>query len=378
MTLTNNFNQIKTELSSFLLSCNLNNNQINEILSDEFINGILDLCQQEPSGDEFIALIRNFSSEEDLYSINSMQKEFQYQLTTDSYFTRVIQYTIDSLKEIDISSIETRISSSDDSSINSENVKKARIGVGLGLTVLKASASVKAIAGQLGIYTQLAVGTYEQEQKIQNILNTMDAELWAVATGAREAFTTAHEQASPLALDLDGDGVETTTVESGVYFDFAEKSGWVGKDDGLLVRDINNNGLIDDGTELFGNNSVLSSGEKAANGFEALADLDSNSDGVFNSSDTAWNQVKVWKDANQNGEVDSGELLTLEQAGVSGINLNYENETTTDENGNQHKQTGTFIKTDGTTGSVHDVWFDADYANTIDTTDVEISDTIAA
>ncbi len=352
MTLTSNFNQIKAELSSFLLSCNLNNNQINEILSDEFINGILDLCQQEPSGDEFIALIRNFSSEEDLYSISSMQKEFQYQLTTDSYFTRVIQYTIDSLKEIDISFIETRISSSDDSSINSENVKKARIGVGLGLTVLKASASVKAIAGQLGIYTQLAVGTYEQEQKIQNILNNMDAELWAVATGVRGAFSTAHKQSSPLALDLDGDGVETTTVESGVYFDhddngFAEKSGWVGKDDGLLVRDINNNGLIDDGTELFGNNSVLSSGKKAANGFEALADLDSNADGVFNSSDAAWNQVKVWKDANQNGKVDSGELLTLEQAGVSGINLNYENETTTDENGNQHKQTGTFIKTDG-------------------------------
>ena len=42
MTLTSNFNQIKAELSSFLLSCNLNNNQINEILSDEFINGILD------------------------------------------------------------------------------------------------------------------------------------------------------------------------------------------------------------------------------------------------------------------------------------------------------------------------------------------------
>ena len=209
---------------------------------------------------------------------------------------------------------------------------------------------------------------YDLENLIQNV---------------QEKFTTAHKQASPLALDLDGDGVETTTVESGVYFDhddngFAEKSGWVGKDDGLLVRDINNNGLIDDGTELFGNNSVLSSGQKAANGFEALADLDSNSDGVFNSSDAAWNQVKVWKDANQNGEVDSGELLTLEQAGVSGINLNYENETTTDENGNQHKQTGTFIKTDGTTGAVHDVWFDADYANTLDTTDVEISDTIAA
>ena len=199
----------------------------------------------------------------------------------------------------------------------------------------------------------------------------------------REGFTTAANTRSPLILDLDGDGVETIGTNSNVYFDhddngFAENSGWVGKDDGLLVRDLNNNGQIDDGTELFGNNSVLSSGEKAANGFEALKDLDSNNDGIFNSSDTAWNQVKVWKDANSNGLVDEGELLTLEQANVSGINLDYENSTTTDENGNQHNQTGTFIKTDGSTGSVHDVWFDADMADTIDTTDVVIPENIAA
>ena len=199
----------------------------------------------------------------------------------------------------------------------------------------------------------------------------------------REGFTTAANTRSPLILDLDGDGVETIGTNSNVYFDhddngFAENSGWVGKDDGLLVRDLNNNGQIDDGTELFGNNSVLSSGEKAANGFEALKDLDSNNDGIFNSSDTAWNQVKVWKDANSNGFVDEGELLTLEQANVSGINLDYENSTTTDENGNQHNQTGTFIKTDGSTGSVHDVWFDADMADTIDTTDVVIPENIAA
>lgn len=55
---------------------------------------------------------------------------------------------------------------------------------------------------------------------------------------------TAEVTRSPLVVDLDGDGVETTTEENGVYFDhdnngFAEKTAWVGKDDGLLVRDIN-------------------------------------------------------------------------------------------------------------------------------------------
>ncbi len=208
-------------------------------------------------------------------------------------------------------------------------------------------------------------------------INLLENAMWLI----QEKYTTAHEQASPLVIDLDGDGIETNEENSTVHFDhdgngFAESSGWVGKDDGLLVRDLNNNGQIDDGTELFGNNSVLSSGEKAANGFEALKDLDSNNDGVFNSSDTAWNQVKVWKDANSNGVVDEGELLTLEQANVSGINLDYENSTTTDENGNQHNQTGTFIKTDGSTGLVHDVWFDADYADTISKTEVTIPDNI--
>ena len=188
---------------------------------------------------------------------------------------------------------------------------------------------------------------------------------------------------SPLVLDLDGDGVETTSVENGTHFDhdsndFAEKSGWVGKDDGLLVHDKNNNGTIDDGTELFGNNSVLSSGTTAKNGFEALADLDSNNDGIFNSSDTKWNNIKVWKDANGNGIVDEGELLSLVQAGVAGINLDYEASTTVDNNGNEHKQTGTFIKTDGTTGSVHDVWFETDTTDTVDLSNVEIPADIAA
>ena len=203
-------------------------------------------------------------------------------------------------------------------------------------------------------------------------------------TEHNEIKPTSESHQSPLVLDLDGDGiVETHKENSTVYFDhdnngLAESTGWVGADDGLLVRDLNDNGQIDNGTELFGNNSVLSSGATAANGFEALADLDSNQDGVFNSSDSAWNEVKVWKDANGNGRVDEGELLTLEQAGVSGINLEYQASDLSDENGNAHKQTGSFIKTDGTTGSVHDVWFDADKSDTISKEEIAIPEDIAA
>ncbi|MBS4773935.1 MAG: hypothetical protein KHX55_06650, partial [Proteobacteria bacterium] len=199
----------------------------------------------------------------------------------------------------------------------------------------------------------------------------------------KENYNTASTTQSPLAIDLDGDGVETVGTDSRVFFDhdgngFAENTGWIGKDDGILVRDINNNGQVDSGAELFGNNSALSTGQKAANGFEALKDLDSNHDGVFNNQDAAWNEVKVWKDANQDGDVDTGELMTLEQAGIAGINLSYNQQNTTDANGNTHAQVGTIIKTDGTSGTVTDVWFDADYANTIDKTEVTIPDDIKA
>ncbi|MBN2653553.1 MAG: hypothetical protein JXR79_00355 [Nitrospirae bacterium] len=81
---------------------------------------------------------------------------------------------------------------------------------------------------------------------------------------------------SPIVLDLDKDGVETTDLNDGAYFDhdgngFAEQTGWASSDDGLLVMDRNNDGIINDGKELFGNSTILGDGTKASNGFEALA-----------------------------------------------------------------------------------------------------------
>ncbi len=53
----------------------------------------------------------------------------------------------------------------------------------------------------------------------------------------------------PMVIDLDGDGLELTRLETGTHFDididgFAEKTAWVGKDDGLLARDLNGNGAV--------------------------------------------------------------------------------------------------------------------------------------
>ncbi|MBI5212124.1 MAG: hypothetical protein HY957_01975 [Nitrospirae bacterium] len=80
----------------------------------------------------------------------------------------------------------------------------------------------------------------------------------------------------PIMLDLDGDGIETTNVKDGAYFDhdgngFAEQTGWAASDDGMLVMDRNGDGIINDGKELFGDQTILSDGTRAANGFQMAA-----------------------------------------------------------------------------------------------------------
>jgi len=104
---------------------------------------------------------------------------------------------------------------------------------------------------------------------------------------------------------------------------FAELTGWVAPDDGILARDLNANGTIDSGRELFGSETLLSSGQKAANGFEALRELDSNGDGVINANDTAFAELRVWQDSDGDGFTSEGELLTVDEAGIKSINLQY-------------------------------------------------------
>ncbi|MDY6188541.1 MAG: hypothetical protein SPH77_06895 [Campylobacter sp.] len=79
----------------------------------------------------------------------------------------------------------------------------------------------------------------------------------------------------PIALDLNANGkIDTLSLENGVFFDHngdkvAFKSSWVNSSDGILARDIDGDGKITSGAELFGNFTRLKNGELAKNGAEA-------------------------------------------------------------------------------------------------------------
>lgn len=159
---------------------------------------------------------------------------------------------------------------------------------------------------------------------------------------------------SPLILDLDGDGVETSSLaNSNAMFDllgngFAIKTAWVGKDDGLLALDINGNGTVDNITELFGN--------KTTNGFAILSVHDLNADGVIDSQDAVFSNLKIWKDVNSDGISHSSELKSLSEMGIQSISLSFQNINQTN-NGNPVTHRSSFSREDGTTGVVDDVWF---------------------
>jgi hypothetical protein len=150
-----------------------------------------------------------------------------------------------------------------------------------------------------GPFDSLLGAALEMKDALLNTLNN-------VLNTIRSLFTKATTTTSPISLDLDNDGIETTAIGDGAYFDhngngFAEQTGWAASDDGILVRDINGNGTIDNGTELFGNETILNNGSKASNGFQALSELDDNKDGKIDSSDAAFSQLKIWKDVNSDG-----------------------------------------------------------------------------
>jgi hypothetical protein len=207
--------------------------------------------------------------------------------------------------------------------------------------------------------------------------------LLSLIPGLQFLFKTAETTTSPLILDLDGDGVETLGKSEGIHFDhdgngFAETTGWVGKDDGLLVWDRNGNGQIDDGSELFGNNTKLANGQNAANGFAALAELDSNHDGKIDANDAAFNQLRIWKDADSDAALDAGELLGLGSANVGSLNTAYTNQNQYDAQGNLVLQVGNFTTADGLVQRMDDIWFSVDATRSEETNLVAVSEDIAA
>jgi trimeric autotransporter adhesin len=129
---------------------------------------------------------------------------------------------------------------------------------------------------------------------------------------------------TPLIVDVKGDGVNLGPPGVGVWFDLDANGSpihmqWTraGGDDAFLVADHNGNGVVDNGSELFGDGTnLVLTGEKAQNGFVALQQYDDpalggNDDGLITNADLIWSSLRIWTDINADGKSQPREVRML-------------------------------------------------------------------
>jgi len=173
---------------------------------------------------------------------------------------------------------------------------------------------------------------------------------------------------TPIVFDLDGLGFEFCGLEDGVWFDIdadgnANFITWTarGRDLGFLWLDRDGDGWVDDGGELFGD-ATDQPYSIAPNGFEALAVFDQiseggNEDGRISSADRVFDQLRFWSDLDHDARVDPGEVLSLRQASVRWIDLNYRDARRLDPHGNLIRWVARVRMSDGRVRRIVDVIF---------------------
>ena len=160
------------------------------------------------------------------------------------------------------------------------------------------------------------------------ILNRILATALLCASAAGEVSA----ECSPIVIDLGNNGISLGEAGVGVYFDInadgvRDHVQWVrsGGDEGFLALDRNGNGVVDDGSELFGvGTPLILEGRTAPNGFVGLAQYDSrqlggNDDGLITEADAIWPQLRIWVDANADGVSTYSEMRTLTSYGITAL-----------------------------------------------------------
>ena len=252
--------------------------------------------------------------------------------------------------------------------------------------LLKGTYSANLAAGEV-------IAVYDGATKLGNAVIDANTKTWSYQTtsnlsAAAHTFTAKVETSggtatatssnfslnvlsSPLALDLNGDGVQTMGIEQGVQFDLlatgsAQNVGWLDGQDGWLALDLDDNGRIDSGAELLGSSTRLADGSLARDGWQALAQHDGNADGVIDLRDEVFLDLKVWVDANSNGQTEAGELRSLADLQIVSLDLNHAGGEIA-QNGNILQGLSSFTTADGESHQMVDAWLKVDQVlNTAD------------
>ena len=156
----------------------------------------------------------------------------------------------------------------------------------------------------------------------------------------------------PLVINLDSN--ITSVSDQKFFFDLdadgdEESISFAGKGSGFLALDKNNDGVINDGSELFGT--------KSGDGFKDLAAFDEDGNGWIDENDSVFNKLKVWTKDSEGRDL----LIDLKKADVGAIYLDSANSqfSLKDASNNLNaeiKKTGVYLKeSTGAVGTISHV-----------------------
>lgn len=171
---------------------------------------------------------------------------------------------------------------------------------------------------------------------------------------------------SPIVVDLAGDGFALTSAGDGVRFQLRPGTvgqwAWTkaGSDDAWLALDVDGDGSITTGAELFGNETEQD-GSVGRDGFKALARYDlsaqgGDGDGQITPADTIWPRLRLWRDADHDGLSQPAELLTLDSVGIHALGLTASVSEYTDVNGNEFRLKAQIVADKPVNTTISDVW----------------------
>ncbi|HJQ35679.1 MAG TPA: hypothetical protein VKB93_00940 [Thermoanaerobaculia bacterium] len=130
----------------------------------------------------------------------------------------------------------------------------------------------------------------------------------------------------PVLFDIDADGQR-------------DRLAWTARGSSLsfIALDRNQNGTIDDASELFGDHTPLANGTLAANGFDALRAFDLNTDDQVDENDAIWGALLLWTDANHDGISQPAELAPIANSGIQAFGTLYHWTHREDRQGNEFR-----------------------------------------
>lgn len=253
--------------------------------------------------------------------------------------------------------------------LRSSNYKMADatgIGIETGISIAEGNRVGTSVSGTVWQKITATSGTYTEAEsttfQTSGLVTTADGRniSFGVEVSMSRAFTAKYDsltceeyiKTDPLMINLDTN--VGTVSDMKFYFDLdadgtEEEISFAGKGSGFLALDKNGDGVINDGSELFGT--------KSGDGFADLAAYDEDGNGWIDENDSVFSKLRVWT----KGEDGKDILVDLKSADVGAVYLgNVDTEfSLKDENHHTNgiiQKTGIYLKeSSGSVGTVNHV-----------------------